>query len=157
MFKSRVKKKRWFSWTWRRYREGERIQAVCDYILTGKRLQWKKCSITDVNFDTDHRLLKGRLRTNNDRDQRQYKRYLRRRKAHTLDLYAKKASGGQRKVDKLLEELNSSIENAATAEKTERSWILKEAFSLIRKKTKALRQNDGEEVKQLGRELRRTI
>ena len=40
MFKARRRK--WFSWTWRKFRQGSRMQAVCDYILTGRGIKWGK-------------------------------------------------------------------------------------------------------------------
>jgi hypothetical protein len=50
-------------WTWRKWREGERVSAICDYILSGRTLQWKNFVNVDVDFDTDHRLIKGKLRS----------------------------------------------------------------------------------------------
>lgn len=51
------------TWTWRQWRKGEKVDAICDYILSGRTLQWKNFVNVDVGFDTDHRLIKGKLRS----------------------------------------------------------------------------------------------
>ena len=43
-----------FRWTWRKFREGEKIQAICDYILYGDKVTWKSFNMTDMAFDSDH-------------------------------------------------------------------------------------------------------
>ena len=58
-FKSREKKRKFFSWTWRIEREGEKIQSKIDYILSSKNINWKRFSVIDTEFDSDHRLIIG--------------------------------------------------------------------------------------------------
>ena len=47
-FKSREKRKKYFSWTWRKQREGTKIQSKVDYILGGNRIKWKRYGMIDI-------------------------------------------------------------------------------------------------------------
>ena len=50
------------AWTWRRFRDDERVQSACDYSLCGRKTQWKNFKVIDLpGYDTDHRSLKGKL------------------------------------------------------------------------------------------------
>jgi hypothetical protein len=122
MFKA--KKNKHINWTWRKHRKGVKIQAKCDYVLTGADLQWKNFSAIDLNhFDTDHRLIKGRLRSN---ESQEYKDYLKYRKEPAVDVYAEEK--GPTEVDNMVQELNGALETEQPPEEIDRSWISKRSF-----------------------------
>ena len=139
-------------WTWRKWRLGERIKAICDYILSGKRLEWKNFVAVDTAFDTDHRLIKGKLRS---RKSPIYKRYISNRKKPEVDLFNEE--GAATVTDKLLEEVHAALEIGKSPESKDRSWISDDSFNLLARKTTALRRGESELVKSLGKELRRSL
>lgn len=150
-FKARRKKP--FTWTWRKYRDGEKIQAVCDYMLTGSKLHWKNFVVVDVMFDTDHRLIKGRMLS---KSSTVYKKYLLGRQKPAVDLYAEHANtdNDQTAADVLLHELHDALPPAPRPVAKSRSWISAQSFALLARKTRALRSNSTEEVRRIGKELR---
>ena len=121
--------------------EGRKVKAVCDYILTGRKLKWRNFRVIETDFDSDHKLVKGRLRTNKVKT---YWRRLRERKKPKVDVFAEEI--GQREVDKELQSLYEVVKAYGSSKGRERKqWISKEAFKLMHKKKSALRRNDGEE------------
>ena len=57
----RPKQRNTFNWSWSKFREGKEVRALCDYILFGKNIKWKSSNMVKMNFDSDHRLLQGKL------------------------------------------------------------------------------------------------
>ena len=55
--------------------------------------------------------------------------------------------------DRILRELEQVMERTKNTQKNDNLWISKETFDLVRVKSRALRKNKLEEVKQLGKEL----
>ena len=75
------------AWTWRQNREGKRISATCDYVLGGKKIQFKNFQAVRTTMDTDHKLLWARIRYDQGeakgRGLKAYRSYLRQ---HCLDM-----------------------------------------------------------------------
>ena len=154
-FKTKVDKPYW--WTWRKFREGMKIQSICDYILYGKQLQWRNFNTIDIPFDTDHRMIKGKLISQND--SKKYRTYMTERKSHGIDLY------GDYNVDEvpsqsdiLLKTIKEGMVNDnSTKTSKDNSWISDETFNLVRKKSQALKEGNSEENNRLGKDLRRSL
>ena len=132
-----------------------RMQAVCDYILTGKGVEWKNFRTVDVRYDTDHRLIKGRIR-NRRRKIFEYKKYLQKRSSPNVDIYGED-EGVQTSIDHDMKYLNEALGRDSAREVKDRSWISEDTFKLMYQKKKALRMNRSEEVQELGRALRRSL
>ena len=75
-----------YRWAWRRIREGDKVQAICDYILHGSKVKWKNFKAIDLIFDTDHHLIKGKLKLERER---KYKAYMKESKDPRVDLFGK--------------------------------------------------------------------
>ena len=151
-FKSKPMKP--FTWTWGVWRGDKKIRAICDYILYGDKTKWKNFKVVDLPFDSDHRLIKGKLMVRKDK---QYKNYIRERKTANLDIFKQKTPDGNTTPDDLLSTLHKSLEEEKPKEKFNRSWISKQTFELLKKKAKALRGGNTEEVEMLGKNLRRSL
>jgi exonuclease III len=122
MFKPRKNKR--INWTWRTHRKGNKVQAICDYVLTGSELQWKSFGPIDLqHFDTDHRLIRGKLRS---RASQEYKDYLKSRKEPRVDVYAEEK--GATEVDGMVHGLNEALEKEQPPEEIDRSWISERSF-----------------------------
>ena len=50
------RRKKCFDWSWRTFREGRRIQSLCDYMLYVEETKWQLFIMIDEEFDSDHRL-----------------------------------------------------------------------------------------------------
>ena len=72
----KCKRQKPYTWTWRTNRNGQNVQSICDYILTGCGISWKNCKLVDLPFDTDHRMVKGKLIS---QISKKYKNYLKER------------------------------------------------------------------------------
>ena len=120
-----------FNWTWGVWRGDAKIRAVCDYILYGNKTKLKIFKVVDLPFDSDHRLIKGKLIVRKDK---QYKNYIRERKTASLDIFKQKTSDGNTTADDLLSTLHKSLEEGKPKEKVNCSWISKPTFELLRKK-----------------------
>jgi len=149
--KFKPKKNKPYTWTWRKFKEGKKIQSICDYILYGKDLRWKNFKVIDVALDTDHRLIKGKLLMN--ARSRKYRQYIKDRKEHGMDM----STNPPTPSEEILQKLEQAIERNTNMQTNDNSWISKETFDLVRAKSKALRKNRSEEVQQLGKELRRSL
>ena len=151
------KKSKPYTWSWRKFREGDRIQAVCDYILHGRKIQWKNFKVVDLpDFDTDHRLLKGKMIST--LNHKGYRRYLKARKSHNLDLFGERnESIPPTPSDILLKEIHETIRKPDPTEPIDNSWISKETFNLLRQKTKALKSNISDALLKLGKDVRRSL
>ena len=108
----------------------------------------------DINFDTDHRLLKGRLKGGVSRGK--YKKYLKLRRTHKADIFGKKNTE-QREVDKMMEKLHVAVGKSGKKRTERKSWISEAAFDIMHQKLKALRTNQPLAVKELGKQLRQQI
>ena len=53
--------------------------------------------------------------------------------------------------------LKESVEERKIEKEKKKSWISDETFEILNKKIKALRQNESEKVKEIGKELRRNL
>ena len=53
--------------------------------------------------------------------------------------------------------LKESVEETKIEKEKKKSWISDETFEILNKKIKALRQNESEKVKEIGKELRRNL
>ena len=51
-------------WTWQQLGGGQNVRALCDYIFSGKTVEWKKFVPFDITFDMDHRILTAELKSN---------------------------------------------------------------------------------------------
>ena len=88
----------------------------------------------DVPFDTDHRLIKGKMISwIRNRD---YKQYMRERKNHGRDLYGEgNVEEPPTQSDNLLKELKEAMNfDIPDASRRDNSWILDETFNLLRTK-----------------------
>ena len=151
-FKSTAKKP--FSWTWRRWREGRKIQSVCDYILRGESTKWKNFKMVDMNLDTDHRLIKGQLIPGGKNN---YKSYIKKRKSAGVKIFGKDKTEESTETNKLMKELKEAVKTEKQQSKKDRSWISERTFKLLREKVKALRNNDQDLIRDKGREVRRSL
>ena len=150
-FKCRMNKP--VRWTWRKYREGNKMEAICDYILHGCLLKWKNFKVVDLPFDTDHRLIKGKFII---QVSSHYRAYMRTRKSHHVDLFDEENINPS-EMDKNMKMLHDTIEEAGPVEAKDRSWILKDTFLLLTQKARALRANKSDEVHEIGKALRRSL
>ena len=87
---------------------------MCDYILYGDETKWKNFKVLDLPFDSDHRLIKGKLIVYKNK---QYKSYIRERKTASLNLFGQKTLDGNTTSDDLLSTLQKSLEEEGTKEK----------------------------------------
>lgn len=151
-FKARVKKP--FCWTWRQVPDGQRVQAICDYILTGQNLRWKNCRLVDVSFDSDHRLLKGDLILG---PPWRYKAYLAQRQTPPVPVNQEAEGALTRTANLHLAEVRTAVPKKLPEEAVDRSWISPATFEWLRKKAIAVRQADSEGIRRYGQELRRQL
>ena len=151
----RTRSKKPYVWTWRRFQKGEAVQSICDYILFGRRLRWKNFRVDDVQFDTDHRLIKGDLTLTRSW---RYRAYLNLRKKPPLEIIPTDQSDGEPQgVNRQLQEIMDKVPKLTQPEREERNWISDETFGLLKRKCRALRANDSAGVHHYGRLLRRHI
>ena len=108
----------------------------------------------DVDFDSDHRLLKGKLITQKGK---KYHRYMKERTSPTVDLFPMDSGDGLSEADERFRDLKEALETPKVVEKEERSWISARSFELLHRKAQALRRGNAEEVHDIGRELRCSI
>ena len=119
-------------------------------------MNFKNFKVIDAPFNTDHRLIKGKLIST--LNHRGYRNYMKHRKDHRRDLFG---TGNEQlpptQSDILLHEIQKEMENNECSKPTSTSWISEDTFRLVRLKSRALRTNDSEEVNRLGKELRRSL
>ena len=150
-YKSKEKKKKFFSWTWRRKREGKNIQSTIDYVLSSHEIKWRRFRTIDTEFDSDHRLVVGKM---TNRGLNNYKDYQKRRTTPPVDLFTEDSE-----QNKMLQELTelSKEERAKPTPPADKSWISNMTFQAMQKKTAALKEGKSEEVHRLGKEVRRNL
>ena len=142
-----------FHWSWRKIRDGKTLQSLCDYFFHGSQTHWQSFNMVDIStFDSDHRLLKGKLIS---KKSSKYHRYLKERSNPPVDLFPLENLDGPSEIDQRLKELQDSIIEPEFKTR-DRSWISEYSFSLLRQKAQALRRGDPA-TKDIGRELRRSI
>lgn len=142
-----------FNWSWRKMREGEKLQSLCDYFFHGSNTKWKSFNMIDVStFDSDHRLLKGKLISS---PTSKYRCYVKERSTPPVNLFPLANLDGPSETDQRLKELQDSLVEEERDQK-DRSWISDYSFSLLKKKAIALRRGDPS-IKDIGRELRRSL
>ena len=117
---------------------------------------WMNFVPIDIQFDTDHQLLTGRLKTSRVKE---YKKYVERRQKPPVTLFPSQRD--KKRVDESPNELLRSIMESISEEKKRRrekkSRILDKTYEMLSSKVKALRQNNSEQVKILNKELRRSL
>ena len=116
-FKSRRRKPH--NWTWRCWRDGEKIQSICDYILASEQMKFRNFVTTDVAFDSDHRLLTAKISL--DGNWRKYKAYRSNREAIPFRLFP--TVSNQNNDDQLIRGLQEEIEVKSPSMGPDRSWI----------------------------------
>ena len=143
-------------WTWQQTREGKKVRAICDYIFSGKTVEWKNFVPIDITFDTDHRLLTAKIRSSG---KERYKNYVRMRMKPLVTLFPPKSkvSNSQNDQNEYLRIIKESIEEGKMEKKEKKSWISEATFKILNRKVKVLHQNDLEAVKKIGKELRRNL
>ena len=128
-FKARKKKPH--TWTWRKRRDGENIQAICDYILAGNKVQFTNFVNSDVAFNNDHRLLTGKLKSEHTRV---YRKYITERKSISIPLFPEHSLLNDNSQDSILKNLTDSIPKVKQSNSRDRSWISKNTFQALRRK-----------------------
>ena len=143
-------------WTWQQTREGKKVRAICDYIFSGGTVEWRNFVPIDINFDTDHRLLTAKIIS---KGKEKYKHYVKMRMKPLVTLFPprSKVSNSQNDQNEYLRIIKESIEEDQKGKEKKKSWISEETYGVLNRKIKALRQNDSEKIKQLGKELRRSL
>ena len=81
-FWARGGKRHW--WTWRMFREGRAVSSLCDYVLGGSKVKWRRHNVVSVAFDTDHRMVTATL---DGQRSRSYRRYLEVRRKPAVVLF----------------------------------------------------------------------
>ena len=143
-----------FKWSWRRYQDGERIQSLCNYIMYGTKTEWKSFNMINMDFDSDHCLLKGKMIS---KVSRKHHRYVKIRSNPQVEMFPSGDLNEALEIDKKLKYLKELLPRNGETKPKNRSWILKTSFDLLHQKTKALRIGDSTEINRIGRELRRSI
>ena len=143
-------------WTWQQTREGKKVRAICDYIFSGETAEWRNFVPIDINFDTDHRLLTAKIIS---KGKEKYKHYVKMRMKPSVTLFSprSKVSNSQNDQNEYLRIIKESIEEDQKGREKKKSWVSEETYGVLNRKIKALRQNDLEKIKQLGKELRRSL
>ena len=100
-------------------------------MLHGEETKWQLFNMIDVDFDSDHRLLKGKLIIHKGK---KYHRYLKERTTLLVELFPLESVDGLSEVDKRFRALKDALEEPKEVEKEERSWILAQSFELLRRK-----------------------
>ena len=150
-YKSREKKNKYFSWTWRIKRNEKNIQSTVDYILSGHDVKWKRFGTIDTEFDSDHRLIVGKILS---RKLSNYKEYHKKRTTPPINLFTDDSTS-----DNLLKELTelSKEERDKPTPPQDKSWISDVTFQSMKKKSAALKEGKSDEVQRLGKEVRRNL
>ena len=140
-------------WTWQRADGGAR--AVCDYVLTGRGVRWTNCQVVDMQFPTDHRLVRGTLSLSMSPV---YRAYMHRRTRAPVPLFPRKGEptthGTQ---DDRLATLSAAVPKEATRRTLRPSWITDKTFACMTEKRKALDSHDAEGIRLWGREVSRSL
>ena len=154
--KFKCRKNKPHRWTWQQKREGKKVRAICDYILSGETVEWRNFVPIDIDFDTDHRLLTAKM-TSGGREK--YRRYVKMRMKPSVTLFPPKSkvSNSRDEQNENLRIIKESIEEDQKGKEKKKSWISEKTYGVLRRKVKALRQNDSEKIRQLGKELRRSL
>ena len=151
-----MSKKKPHRWTWQQTREGKKVRAICDYIFSGGTVEWRNFVPIDINFDTDHILLTAKIIS---KGKEKYKHYVKMRMKPLVTLFPprSKVSNSQNDQNEYLRIIKESIEEDQKGREKKKSWISEETYGVLNRKVKALRQTDLEKIKQLGKELRRSL
>ena len=164
-FKTRRHRQHW--WSWRQRREGTVVSALCDYVLAGRRVGWRRHSSVDVRFPTDHRMLLAQMVGKRTQG---YRRYMRRRQRPPVQLFdveeadvRRDGDGGMRDDDGLRREQDErlwALQDAVVKPERQPSrpgWISDDTRRLVAKKATALRRGQEERTRELGKALRRSL
>ena len=108
----------------------------------------------DVDYDSDHRLLKGKLLTNKGK---KYHKYVEDRTTPPVELFPLESVDGPSEADMRLRTLKDTLAKSKGVEKEEKSWISADSFALLRIKAQALRRGHTEEVHEISQESRCNI
>ena len=135
--------------------EGTVVQALCDYILSGRQVRWWNFKVVDTLIDTDHRLVKGTLRVGDSH--KKYRNYMKQRKSPPINLFGESGGNSDTEVNSILRELKEAIPKQDPDKSKNRTWISEESFDLLSKKCKAVNGNRIEEAQGLRKQLRRSI
>jgi len=124
---------------------------MVDYILSGRDVKWKRLRTIDTEFDSDHRLIVGKML---NRELSNYKRYLKKRTTPPVNLFTDDSTSNN-----LLKELHelSKGERAKPTPPQDKSWISDKTFESMRKKSAALKEGKSDEAQCLGKEVRRNL
>ena len=138
----------------KRKRKGK-IQSKVDYILSGNDINWKRYGVIDTEFDSDHRLIVGKLWCKKHLN---YRRYLKSRTTPPRNIISDLTSSPPNSIpNKLLDDLMelSKEERKNTEQKPpqDESRISKRTFTMMRAKTEARKQGRNEEAKQLRKDV----
>ena len=72
-------------------------KAVVDYILSGDKVEWRICTIIDMNeLNTDHQLLMCKIKIE-QKEQEKFRRSIRKRESTGMNLFE-----DQKGIDKML-------------------------------------------------------
>ena len=94
----------------------------------------------------------GKLETKN---KKKYKNYVEKREKPPIEIFPQLKEAN--KCDHLLCDLVGQLEKEKKEKKPFTSWISTKAFSLMKQKAKALRNNQSEDVQKLGKALWNTL
>ena len=132
------------------------MRAICIYIFSGRTVEWRNFVPIDISFDTDHRLLTAKIIS---KGKENYKRYVKMRTKPSVNLFPPKSkvSNSQDDQNEHLRVIKESIDEDQKRKEKKKSWISEETYRILARKIKALRQNNLEKIKQLGKELRRSL
>ena len=127
-------------WTWRKFINNKKIQSICDYVLYGSQVKFDRLNMIDTNFDSDHRLILGRIKIEKSKV---YKSYIKSREKFPINIHN---DSGDVEANCLLQELqeeNYKVQEELTnitviKEKRKDSWISEETIKVMRQKAKSL-------------------
>ena len=147
----RIRKKNHGEWTWEQIREGRRIRARCDYILSDSEADFSKCQIIDTHLDTDHRMMKGVLELDCGREHRKYVQKRTRRPR----IYWHPR--GKSRADIILEELEEDLPKQDLSDQRQQSYLEESTWALIDRKAFAKKRGDTETVAVLRKKIRAAV
>ena len=121
----------------------------------GKTIGWTNFVTIDIPFDTDHRLLTARLKTSRIKE---YQKYVKKRQNLPVTLFpTQEKSKIGHSQNELLRIIKENIEEGKKNKKGKKLWISERTYKILNSKVNALRQNDSGKVKELGKEVRRSL
>ena len=105
-------------------------------MLYGENTSWQLFNMIDVDYDSDHRLLKGKLIAHKGKT---YHQYMKDRKTLPVELFPLELVDGPSEVDRRFQTLKEALDKPKEIEKEDKSWISAQSFELLRRKAQALR------------------